>query len=73
MNLKQYWGQYIKIVTNNDHVVIGKATDYVYPDDNENNKESLIIDVDEGWLAGFPVEAYEKDIKTIEILNKGKG
>lgn len=41
-------------------------TDYIYPEDDENNLEMIVLDVDGDGekFIGF----YEKDIASIEII-----
>lgn len=68
MNLIQYEGKRVKIISDNDKNFEGIASDYCYPEDDENNMEMIIVDVEKGDYAGSPVGFYEKDIKSIEIL-----
>lgn len=53
MNLKQYYGKKVKIVADNDKVFLGKVNDYFYPDDNENGKESIVVDTIENQAIEF--------------------
>ena len=64
MNLKQFYGKKVKIVSVDKTVFIGIVNDYFYPDDNENEKESIVIDTSDKRV----IEFYEDDIQTIEIL-----
>lgn len=64
MNLKQYYNKKVKIVSVDKVVFIGTVNDYFYPDDNENEKESIVIDTSDKRV----IEFYEDDIQTIEIL-----
>ncbi len=64
MNLKQFYGKKVKIVSVDKTVFIGTVNDYFYPDDNENEKESIVIDTSDKRV----IEFYEDDIQTIEIL-----
>ncbi|WP_273478499.1 hypothetical protein [Ignavigranum ruoffiae] len=66
MQLKEYWGKKVFLESKNGKIFRGKVSDYVYPEDNENGKESIIID-SVGYE--FPYEFYENDIKKIEIIN----
>lgn len=64
MKLKQFYKKKVKIVSDNDLVFLGIVNDYFYPDDNENEKESIVVDTTEGKA----VEFYEDDIAEIEII-----
>lgn len=65
MNLKQYCGKKVKIVADNDKVFLGNVNDYFYPDDNENGKESIVVDTIENQA----IEFYEDHIKEITKEN----
>lgn len=65
MNLKQYYGKKVKIVADNDKAFLGKVNDYFYPDDNENGKESIVVDTIENQA----IEFYEDHIKEITKEN----
>lgn len=65
MKLLKYYNKKVKILCENDLVFEGWVNDYIYPEDNENEKESIIIDTIDGKI----IEFYEKDILTIEICN----
>lgn len=55
----------MKIVADNDKVFLGKVNDYFYPDDNENGKESIVVDTIENQA----IEFYEDHIKEITKEN----
>jgi len=63
MELKQFYRKKVKIVATNGRVFRGKVSDYVDPEDNEPEEESIIVDT----VDGQAVEFYEKDIKEIEV------
>lgn len=65
MSLMKYKGKKVIIETTDKQIFRGTIGDYVYPDDNENGKESIIIDA---IGKKFPIELYESDIKTIDIV-----
>lgn len=65
MKLKQFYNKKVKIVADNDLVFLGTVNDYFYPDDNENEKESIVVDT----IEGSAVEFYEDDIAEIEIID----
>ena len=65
MKLKQFYNKKVKIVADNDLVFLGTVNDYFYPDDNKNEKESIVVDT----IEGSAVEFYEDDIAEIEIIN----
>ena len=64
MGLKPYINKKVKIVADNDVTFAGTVNDYFYPDENENGKESIILDT----LEGQAIEFYENSIKAIEII-----
>lgn len=64
MNLKQYDGEKVKIVDVNDQVIYGTVTDYIFPEDNEPEEESIVV----ASLNGDLLEFYENSIKTIEVV-----
>ena len=68
MGLKKYEDKYVRIIANDDVVWEGGVIDYICPDDNENNLESIIIRCRVGKFPGKLIEFYEKDIKSIEII-----
>lgn len=64
MNLKQFYNKKVAIVAKNGRLFEGFINDYFWPDDNENGKESIVIDTE----AGEAIEFYETDIESIEII-----
>lgn len=68
MELGKYEGKYVRIISNEGNLWEGEVLDYVWPEDNENNLESIIISCDKGKFPGKLIEFYEKDIKSIEII-----
>ena len=64
MNLAQYYAKNVSIHTDIGTMFSGKVTDYIYPDENENGKESIVIRCADGSL----VEFYEEDIVSIRFL-----
>ena len=68
MKLIDYENKKVRITDIDDQVFEGKVTDYVYPEDDESNAESIIIDCEKGPFTGNLVEFWEKDIKTIQII-----
>ncbi|UPQ85221.1 hypothetical protein M0R79_06065 [Ignavigranum ruoffiae] len=65
MRIKKVWGKKVIIESADGKIFRGKVTDYIYPEDNENDKESIIVDAI-GHL--YPYEFYEDDIIKIEII-----
>ena len=51
-------------MADNELVFLGKVNDYFYPDDNENGKESIVVDT----IDGSAVEFYEENIKAIKEI-----
>lgn len=64
MNLKDFYGENVKINAKNGLAFSGEVSEYIYPEDNENGKESIIIDAEDGSL----VEFYDEDIASIRII-----
>lgn len=64
MRLGDYFEKKVKIVFKDKDVLEGEVFDYVYPEDNENNKESIIIKDSKSRY----IEVYEKEILSIEII-----
>jgi hypothetical protein len=64
MNLISYYGKKVKIIADNNSVFYGTVNDYIYPESNEEGKESIIIDT----INGSAIEFYEEHIKSIEIV-----
>lgn len=63
--LEQYFGRQVVAETDNRKIFRGPVIDYCTPDENDNQKESIIIrDVHTQSL----VELYESDLKSIEIM-----
>mgnify|MGYP006952339209 CR=1 FL=1 len=63
MNLVDFYGENVKITAVNGNVYTGVVEDYIYPEDNENGKESIIVDTTSKDI----VEFYENDIFSIEL------
>jgi hypothetical protein len=73
MNLKQYRGKYLRIVDSKNRLCEGKASFYIYAEDNEpENIEAIVIDCCAGHLKGNLVEFTESEIKSIEIIEKSE-
>lgn len=70
MNLKEYYGEYVAIVGIEGKKFVGRVSDYFYPEDNETNEESIIVDVRNELFKKKPIEFYAKDIKEICILEE---
>ena len=64
MKLVKYLDKNVKIVFTDEDILEGKVVDYVYPEDNENNKESIIIKDSKSRY----IEVYEKEILSIEVI-----
>ncbi len=64
MKLIEFERKNVKIITPENGVFTGFVEDYIYPEDNENEKESIIICTQDNRY----IEFYEEHIKTIKIL-----
>lgn len=69
MGLIDYEGKKVRITDNEKRVWEGKVTDYIYPEDNEPEIESIIIRCDVGKFPGKSIEFTESEIKTIEVID----
>ena len=65
MELIKFYNKKVRIVDSRGVVFVGVVNDYIYPEDNETNEESIIIDVPDNE---YPIEFYSKDIATIKII-----
>lgn len=64
MSLVKYLDEKVKIVDANGNNYLGTVTDYVYPEDNEPEIESIIVDT----LDGSVVEFFEDNISSIDVF-----
>lgn len=62
MSLKEYYGKNVSIIGLREQRYIGRVTDYVFPEDNENGLESIIVDLPNGEIQEF----YQSDITEIK-------
>ena len=65
MDLSKFYYKRVRILDIHGSITIGKVNDYCYPEDNENEKESIIVDCE---LTKIPFEFCEDNIATIDIL-----
>jgi len=63
MSLKQYYNKKVIIVATNGKSISGIVDDYIFPEDNESNLESIVLKTKDG-LYEFTSENIEK----IEII-----
>ena len=63
MDLKKYYDREVIIITDDGQIFRGVVEDYIYPEDNENGKESIILTTKQSL-----VEFYEEDIKDVIVL-----
>ena len=63
MSLKEYYGYTVKIIAYNGEIFLGFVDDYFFPDDNEDDLESIVVTTSKGLF-----EFKEGDIKAIEII-----
>lgn len=64
MRLKQLLNSNVKIAAKNGRTFTGRVSEYFYPDENENGKESIVVDTN----VGPSIELYEKDIRSVELI-----
>ena len=65
MNLLKYLDEKVKIELKNGKNFIGYVGDYEYPDENDKNKEFIVLDL---ISQNIPIGIYEDEIKSIEIV-----
>ncbi len=68
MNLIEYCGKIVRITDIKNRVWEGRVTDYVYPEDNDPEIESLIIKCDVGSFPGKSVEFTKPEILFIDVI-----
>lgn len=61
MELKPFYGKKVVVVATNGRVFSGTVNDYFYPDENDLDMESIVVDT----LDGDVIEFTEEDIETI--------
>ena len=64
MELVKFYNKKVRITDTEGRVFLGHVSDYIYPEDNEPEVESIIVDE----LSGDLLEFYEETIKEIEII-----
>ena len=68
MNLIDYEGKKVKITDTRKRIWEGKVTDYIYPEDNEPEVESIIIRCETGKFPGKLIEFTALEIESIEVI-----
>ena len=68
MNLIEYEGKKVKITDTKKRIWEGKVTDYIYPEDNEPEVESIIIRCEVGKFPGKSIEFTALEIKSVEVI-----
>ena len=63
MKLVNFYGRNVTVILTDGSSVKGTVNDYIYPEDNENRKESIIIDTNSGEI----IELYEHDMLSISV------
>ncbi|MBQ9844755.1 MAG: hypothetical protein IJO54_01560 [Oscillospiraceae bacterium] len=63
MNLKQYFDKRVKIVADNDLTFEGAVCDYFPSEDNDNEQESIVVEIGNKDF----IEFYPSDIKSITL------
>lgn len=67
MELRQYAGKRIRVVTDEGGIFEGDCTDYTPPDENESEIASIGVVTEPD--AGYAYELYENEIKSITIID----
>lgn len=63
MDLKQYYNKKVIILGTSGGHFSGRVSEYFFPEDNENEQESIVVETDAGELYEF----YEGDISSITV------
>ena len=63
-------GKKVRVENKKGEIFEGVVGDYCYPEDDDNNLVMIILDISKGKYTGFPVGFYEKDIKSIEVIEE---
>lgn len=64
MKLIEFYDCTVDITGTDGRTAVGRVNDYVYPEDNENGKESIVVDFPDGTAQEF----FEEDIEKIVII-----
>lgn len=62
-------GKNVRIIDIKNRIWEGKVTDYIYPEDNDPEVESIIIKCEVGQFPGKSVEFTEPEIHSIEVID----
>lgn len=65
MLLKEMLGKNIRITTPNKSIFTGNVCEYIFPEDNESGKESIVLKMSNGKL----IEFGEMDMKNVDIIS----
>ena len=61
--LKSFYGKNVTIIASNGNVYFGFVDDYFFPEDNEDNEESIVLKTSSSEFIEFSAE----DIESISI------
>lgn len=70
MELIKYEGKKVRIISQTGKMYEGYVGDYCYPEDDDNGKEMIVVDVERGAQKGKAVGFYEDNIQSIEIITE---
>ena len=65
MKLREYEGKYVKIKLKDGSEHEGRVTDFIFADDNNPRRNSIIVEKSDNNCAQL-IELYEDDIQTVE-------
>ena len=66
MSLQRFYNKKVCVVTFYGEKIVGKVDEYIFPDDNDNGIESIVI---KEALCGDLVEVYKNNIKSIQVVS----
>lgn len=64
MDFKKFYDCKVKVRTTDGRMLIGDMIEYYYADQNENGKQSIVLDT---MAYDEPVELYDDEIINIEV------
>ena len=60
MNLRSFCGKNVDVLTKRGKFLSGYITDYFYPEDNDSEYDSIVMETNIGELIEFSVDTIEK-------------
>ena len=70
MDLKQFIGEWVRVVDMDGDVFVGEVSDYIWADDQPDEIgeiDAIVLDIPR---AKYPMEFLRTDIKSVEVIEK---